>query len=101
MYPLDESNTYFEYDEIKGAPLFRSIQSMNAWLLGAGYVPLPVIVKKVVSDHAASSLGEFRHVILAMLETYSYDTAIHRSVQKTREADVRPTISSPFDSHAV
>lgn len=44
----------------------------------AGYVPLPAIVKKVVSDHAGSSLGEFRHVILAMLETYSYDTAIHR-----------------------
>lgn len=43
-----------------------------------GYVPLPVIVKKVVSDHAGSSLGEFRHVILAMLDTYSYDTAIHR-----------------------
>ncbi|CAN0410203.1 unnamed protein product, partial [Ectocarpus sp. 12 AP-2014] len=44
----------------------------------AGYVPLPAIVKKVVSDHAGSSLGEFRHVILAMLDTYSYDTAIHR-----------------------
>ncbi|CAN0426881.1 unnamed protein product [Ectocarpus fasciculatus] len=45
----------------------------------AGYVPLPAIVKKVVSDHAGSSLGEFRHVILAMLDTYSYDTAIHRT----------------------
>ena len=41
-------------------------------------MPLPAIVKKVVSDHAGSSLGEFRHVILAMLDTYSYDTAIHR-----------------------
>ncbi|CAN0571381.1 unnamed protein product, partial [Ectocarpus sp. 12 AP-2014] len=39
----------------------------------------PAIVKKVVSDHAGSSLGEFRHVILAMLDTYSYDTAIHRT----------------------
>lgn len=47
-------------------------------LFFAGYVPLPVIVKKVVLDHAGSSLGEFRHVILAMLDTYSYDTAIHR-----------------------
>ena len=41
-------------------------------------MPLPSIVRKVVSDHAGSSLGEFRHVILAMLDTYSYDTAIHR-----------------------
>lgn len=41
-------------------------------------MPLPVVVKKVLSDHAGSSLGEFRHVILAMLDTYSYDTAIHR-----------------------
>eukprot|EP00903_Cladosiphon_okamuranus_P007783 g7532.t1 len=55
------------------ALLQRTLSSM------AGYVPLPAIVKKVVSDHAGSSLGEFRHVILAMLDTYSYDTAIHRS----------------------
>lgn len=52
-----------------------------------GYVPLPAIVKKVVSDHAGSSLGEFRHVILAMLDTYSYDTAIHRYKSSTREGD--------------
>ncbi|CAM9369848.1 unnamed protein product [Laminaria digitata] len=55
------------------ALLQRTLSSM------AGYVPLPAIVKKVVSDHAGSSLGEFRHVILAMLDTYSYDTAIHRT----------------------
>ncbi|CAM9755154.1 unnamed protein product, partial [Scytosiphon promiscuus] len=55
------------------ALLQRTLSSM------AGYVPLPAIVKKVVSDHAGNSLGEFRHVILAMLDTYSYDTAIHRT----------------------
>ncbi|CAM9916721.1 unnamed protein product [Sphacelaria rigidula] len=55
------------------ALLRRTLSSM------AGYVPLPVIVRKVLSDHAGSSLGEFRHVILAMLDTYSYDTAIHRT----------------------
>lgn len=50
-------------------------------------MPLPAIVKKVVSDHAGSSLGEFRHVILAMLDTYSYDTAIHRWVARRIEGE--------------
>ncbi|CAM9454142.1 unnamed protein product [Choristocarpus tenellus] len=44
-----------------------------------GYVPLPSIVKKVLADHAGNSLGEFRDVIVAMLDTYTYDTNIHRT----------------------
>eukprot|EP00752_Nemacystus_decipiens_P007971 g7124.t1 len=90
------------------ALLQRTLSSM------AGYVPLPAIVKKVVSDHAGSSLGEFRHVILAMLDTYSYDTAIHRTAASllfdslrtvVRErhtlkgAGVRVTSVAGFDLH--
>jgi hypothetical protein len=42
-------------------------------------VPLPVIVRKVLADHAAATLGEFRPLMLAMLTACSHDTALYRS----------------------
>jgi hypothetical protein len=44
-----------------------------------GHVPLPVIVRKVLADHAAATLGEFRPLMLAMLTACSHDTALYRS----------------------
>ncbi|CAN0334791.1 unnamed protein product [Discosporangium mesarthrocarpum] len=52
--------------------LQRTLGSMSS------YVPLPCIVTKVLADHAGSSLGEFRGVIVSMLDTYTYDSSIHR-----------------------
>ncbi|CAM9876663.1 unnamed protein product [Phaeothamnion confervicola] len=43
----------------------------------AGYVPLPAIVGKILLDHAGNTVGEFRHILLSMLETYAYETSIY------------------------
>jgi hypothetical protein len=42
-----------------------------------GFVPLPDIVRKITTDHARNSLGDFRDIFLSMFETYTYESNIY------------------------
>ncbi|KAG5183612.1 Golgi CORVET complex core vacuolar protein 8-domain-containing protein [Tribonema minus] len=44
-----------------------------------GYVPLPAIVGKVLSDHAQAPLGEFKGLIQSMLVACSRETDVYRA----------------------
>ena len=44
-----------------------------------GFVPLPDIVKKLTTDHATNSLGDFRDIFLSMFETYTYEKNIYNT----------------------
>ena len=50
-------------------------------------VPLAAIVAKIFDDHADSNLGEFRHIIMSMLDTTRYDVRIHEAVRDLEKAD--------------
>lgn len=41
-----------------------------------GYVPLPVIMNKILEDHRGHELGDFKATILDMLSAYGYERAI-------------------------
>lgn len=42
----------------------------------AGYIPLPVIMTKVLSDNGDQEFGDFKLIILRMLGTYGYEKRI-------------------------
>jgi hypothetical protein len=37
-----------------------------------GYVPLNVVLNKIIADHAKAQFKEFKDTILSMLDTYRY-----------------------------
>ena len=52
------------------------LSSMN------GYISLPSILNKIVKDHGKDEFGDFKTVILGMLDTYTYEDTILKIANK-------------------
>eukprot|EP00698_Gefionella_okellyi_P019588 TRINITY_DN6022_c0_g1_i1.p1 TRINITY_DN6022_c0_g1~~TRINITY_DN6022_c0_g1_i1.p1 ORF type:complete len:1522 (-),score=360.42 TRINITY_DN6022_c0_g1_i1:629-5194(-) len=52
-----------------------------------GYLPLPSIIAKVVRDHRMDQFGEFRSIIMGMLDTYRYERSLLLSAKRLIEND--------------
>lgn len=52
------------------------------------FIPLNVVLKKVLADHSQSLLGEFRGVILAMLGSHAHDARVLASAGAIMKADL-------------
>jgi len=53
----------------------------------AAYVALPTIVSKIIADHADSNLGEFRDIIVSMLDATRDEAHVYGAVKKLLEND--------------
>lgn len=47
-----------------------------------GYIPLPSILNKIVKDHGGDEFGDFKSVILGMLDSYTYEQMILQLANK-------------------
>lgn len=56
------------------------------------FIPLDIVVNKIMADHAKAEFGEFRATILGMLETYKYEQRILRTANNLMEDDVRKRV---------
>ncbi|XP_073012447.1 uncharacterized protein [Typha latifolia] len=53
----------------------------------AGYIPLPVIMAKLLSDNRNQEFGDFKIIIIKMLETYGYEKRILETAKSVIEDD--------------
>eukprot|EP01114_Cavostelium_apophysatum_P017647 TRINITY_DN5298_c0_g1_i5.p1 TRINITY_DN5298_c0_g1~~TRINITY_DN5298_c0_g1_i5.p1 ORF type:complete len:873 (-),score=262.43 TRINITY_DN5298_c0_g1_i5:76-2694(-) len=53
-----------------------------------GYVTLPSILSKIVRDHGKDEFGDFKGIILGMLDTYTYETNILETATHLIENDM-------------
>jgi hypothetical protein len=53
-----------------------------------GSVAMPVMLKKIVQDHGADELGDFRAIINGMLEGYTYEATILRITNRLLGHDI-------------
>lgn len=61
------------------------------WVLAEmnGYVPLNVVLNKIIVDHAKAEFREFRDTILGMLDTYRYEERILATANHLLQEDVQ------------
>jgi predicted RNA-binding Zn-ribbon protein involved in translation (DUF1610 family) len=52
-----------------------------------GYVALPAILKKIVTDHGSDKFGEFKTIFISMLDNYSYEQNILTTANQLFEYD--------------
>jgi len=52
-----------------------------------GFVPLRSIMEKIVRDHSTAQFSDFKFVILAMLDTYHFETNIFETAKHLFERD--------------
>ena len=65
-----------------------------------GHVRLPVILRKITTDHQADELREFRDTIVSMLDTYSYERSILQTATALLNADKYMQIERLAAKHA-
>ncbi|KAL6068650.1 RING-type domain-containing protein [Balamuthia mandrillaris] len=80
-------------DESLPRGLARSTQAITLQIQNVlhnmmGYVPLQAILSKIVHDHGADDFGDFKSIIRGVLDSYSYEEAILRSVNKLLRGDM-------------
>eukprot|EP01104_Vermistella_antarctica_P004411 TRINITY_DN14864_c0_g1_i1.p1 TRINITY_DN14864_c0_g1~~TRINITY_DN14864_c0_g1_i1.p1 ORF type:complete len:311 (-),score=68.60 TRINITY_DN14864_c0_g1_i1:98-964(-) len=59
-----------------------------------GYVPLKAILDKIVRHHASDQFRDFKSIIIAMLETYSYENDTLITVNHMLEEDMHSAFRS-------
>eukprot|EP00550_Attheya_septentrionalis_P011433 CAMPEP_0198305396 /NCGR_PEP_ID=MMETSP1449-20131203/57882_1 /TAXON_ID=420275 /ORGANISM="Attheya septentrionalis, Strain CCMP2084" /LENGTH=1809 /DNA_ID=CAMNT_0044007929 /DNA_START=135 /DNA_END=5564 /DNA_ORIENTATION=- len=52
-------------------------------------VPLPDLLRKITTDHAGNRLGEFREMVVSMLQTYSFELDVCTSAVHVMHEDVK------------
>jgi hypothetical protein len=69
------------------------VRRVLVWMMGdvidgmMGYVPLRVIMDKILAEHGNHPFGDFRATILNMLSAYGYERAILRTAKQLIEDD--------------
>lgn len=70
-----------------------------------GYVPIRIIMQKIVRDHSTAPFSDFKQIIIAMLDTYHYERNILETAKRlfdtdhfTAHKDYQRTISKGFRS---
>jgi vacuolar protein sorting-associated protein 8 len=57
-----------------------------------GFVPLNVVLNKIIVDHAKAEFKEFRDTILGMLDTYRYEERILQTANNLLQEDVQQRV---------
>ncbi|KAK1273312.1 hypothetical protein QJS04_geneDACA010854 [Acorus gramineus] len=80
----------------KGANVLRRVFSkFTGEIIGGmvGYVPLPTIMAKLLSDNGSQEFGDFKLTIMGMLGTYGYERRILGTAKSLIEDDTFYTMS--------
>lgn len=79
--------------------LTKILQSMM------GFIPIRIIMQKIVRDHSTAPFSDFKQIIIAMLDTYNYERNILETAKRLFDADhfrehktYRKTIQKGFRS---
>lgn len=65
-----------------------------------GYVALPAILKKIVTDHGSDKFGEFKTIFISMLDNYSYEQNILTTANQLFEYDTYRVSKDLFQRRA-
>lgn len=65
-----------------------------------GYVALPAILKKIVTDHGSDKFGEFKTIFISMLDNYSYEQNILTTANQLFEYDTYRVSKDLFKQRA-
>ncbi|XP_065176622.1 vacuolar protein sorting-associated protein 8 homolog [Sycon ciliatum] len=77
--------------------LVSALKELTSHVLNSmmGYVPLPAILKQILSDPSTSSgsFGELKDLMMGMVETYSYEQTLLTTTNRLLAGDINGSIS--------